>query len=68
MPHATLTVLVREGKASQRSRWGGDGSMGPSAGMERKCNEGEVVARHSREWVGETASDQSGGEGMGYVC
>jgi hypothetical protein len=66
-PHATLTVRIRDGSASDRSNSMGGGSSGPEGGIERKWTDGEVVARHRREWVGETARDHSGGEGMGWI-
>jgi hypothetical protein len=68
MPQARLTVRIREGKGSDRSRCAGGGSRGPGCeGMVRKCRDGEEVARHRSWCVGETDSDHRGGEGIGYV-
>lgn len=67
IPHARDTVRVREGRVSDRKRWGGGGSspVPEPEGIVRKCRDGEEVARHMYLWVGDTEIDQRGGEGIG---
>jgi len=68
IPHASDTVLVRDGRVSDRSKCDGGGSRGVGVdGIERKWRDGEDVARQMYLCVGDTESDHNGGEGIGYV-